>query len=299
MTPERWKEIQQGGGVVNLSGRSKWLMVGEDRIRFLNGQVTQDVRRASAEKAVYGCVTDAKGRVSGDVFVRKTEDGEGLLLDAEEALREVMMARLDRYIVADNVEIQDVTEDWDLVHFFGEAAQGVEGGIECERFGRVGKDLWLARGESARFVAGILSQGEVEILRVLNGVARYPFELNGEVFPPEAGLEERAIDYSKGCYIGQEVISRIRTSKKMPRELVAWRLNEGGEVAVGVQVVLPEEGGRVLGAVTSSVRDPETGFAAGLAYIKLGTVPDDSRLLVGNHLATIRRLVPGLSLRLP
>ena len=295
MTKERWEAIQQNGGMADLSGRAKWLLTGEDRIRYLNGQVTQDVRRVTAEKAVYACVTDVKGRISGDVFVRVTVDGEGLLLDAEEGLREVLILRLDRYIVADDVEIEDVTDDWDVVHYFGEAAEGIKGGSLCERFGVAGRDVWTARGESVTSGDGFLSAEELEVLRVLNGVARYPFELNGEVFPPEAGLELRAIDYSKGCYIGQEVISRIRTSRKMPRELVAWRLNGGGEVEVGAQVVLPGEGGRILGGVTSVVVEPETGLAAGLAYVKLGTVPDDSQLLVGNHLATIRRLVPGLS----
>lgn len=295
MTQERWQAIRRNGGAVNLSNRAKWLLKGEDRIRYLNGQVTQDVRRATAGKAVYACVTDVKGRISGDVFVRVTADGEGLLLDAEEGLREVLMTRLDRYIVADDVEILDVTDEWDVVHYFGEAAQEVEGGVECERFGVSGRDVWTARGESPRGGDGFLSESEVEVLRVLNGVARYPFELNGEVFPPEAGLELRAIDYAKGCYIGQEVISRIRTSRKMPRELVAWRLNGGGEVEAGSQVVLPGEGGTILGAVTSVVIEPETELAAGLAYVKLGNVPDDSQLLVGNHLATIRRLVPGLS----
>jgi tRNA-modifying protein YgfZ len=353
MTQERWEAIQRNGGVVDLSNRAKWLLTGEDRIRYLNGQVTQDVRRGTAEKAVYACVSDVKGRISGDIFVRVTADGEGLLLDAEEGLREALMLRLDRYIVADDVEIQDVTDDWDLVHYFGEAVQGIEGGSLCERFGVAGRDVWTARGESVTSGDGFLSAEELEVLRVLNGVPRYPFELNGEVFPPEAGLELRAIDYNKGCYIGQEVISRIRTSRKMPRELVAWRLNlktemaegesaavigptrlpasrvassyrcnrsepeslvepsttpssslsipvsrlnGGGEVGAGAQVVLPGEGGRILGGVTSVVVEPETGLAAGLAYVKLGTVPDDSQLLVGNHLATIRRLVPGLFL---
>ena len=295
MTQDRWQEIGRDGGAVDLSNRAKWLITGGDRMRYLNGQVTQDIRRATAARSVYACVTDVKGRISGDVFVRVTVDGEGLLLDAEEGLREALMLRLDRYIVADDVEIADVTDEWDVVHLFGEAARGVEGGIECERFGVGGRDVWTARGESARGGEGFLSEGEVEVLRVLNGVPRYPFELSGEVFPPEAGLDLRAIDYNKGCYIGQEVISRIRTSRKMPRELVAWRLNGGGEVEAGAQVVLPGEGGRILGAVTSVVIEPETGFAAGLAYVKLGTVPDDSQLLVGNHLATIRRLVPGLS----
>jgi folate-binding protein YgfZ len=296
MTKERWEATRQNGGMADLSGRAKWLIAGEDRIRYLNGQVTQDIRRATAEKAVYACVTDVKGRISGDVFVRVTADGQGLLLDAEEGLREVLLLRLDRYIVADDVEIQDVTDDWDVVHYFGDAAEGIEGGSLCERFGMAGRDVWTARGDSVMSGDGFLSAEELEVLRVLNGVARYPFELNGEVFPPEAGLELRAIDYSKGCYIGQEVISRIRTSRKMPRELVAWRLNGGGEVGAGAQVVLPGEGGRILGGVTSVVVEPETGLAAGLAYVKLGTVPDDSQLLVGNHLATIRRLVPGLSL---
>ena len=292
MTQDRWQKIGRDGGAVDLSNRAKWLLTGGDRMRYLNGQITQDIRRATAARSVYACVTDVKGRISGDVFVRVTVDGEGLLLDAEEGLREALMLRLDRYIVADDVEIADVTDEWDVVHLFGEAAHGVEGGIEC---GVGGRDVWTARGESARGGEGFLSEGEVEVLRVLNGVPRYPFELSGEVFPPEAGLDLRAIDYNKGCYIGQEVISRIRTSRKMPRELVAWRLNGGGEVEAGAQVVLPGEGGRILGAVTSVVIEPETGLAAGLAYVKLGTVPDDSQLLVGNHLATIRRLVPGLS----
>lgn len=296
MTRERWREIRLKGGVVDLSSRAKWLLIGEDRVLYLNGQVTQDVRRATAEWAVYACVTDVKGRVCGDIFVRATADGRGLFVDAEEGLRETLGMRLERYIVADDVEILDVTEEWDVMHFFGEAAQGIKGGSECERFGVAGREVWSSRGDSVDGVSGLLSGDELEVLRVLNGVARYPFELNGEVFPPEAALELRAIDYTKGCYIGQEVISRIRTSRKMPRELVAWSLNGDGAVAVGAKVVLPGVGERELGAVTSAVVDPETGLAAGLAYVKLGTVPDDSQLLVGNDLATIRRLISGLSL---
>lgn len=101
------------------------------------------------------------------------------------------------------------------------------------------------------------------------------------------------MDYVKGCYIGQEVLSRIKTTRKMPRELVFWALAEEGEVTPKTELVLPC--GRVVGQVTSAVRHPETGRAVGLGYVKLGTVPDDSQLLVGNDLATIARLVPGPS----
>jgi folate-binding protein YgfZ len=294
MTAERWEAIRREGGAVDLSSRAKWLLEGEDRVRYLNGQVTQDMRKATAMKAVYGCVTDLKGRICGDIFVTVTPDGNGLLVDAEACLRESLGARLERYVVADDVEITDVTDEWSLTHFFfGEARNGVEGGSESERVGVPGRDIWRSPGVKADGGAGLLTDEEVEVLRVLNGVARYPFELNSEAFPPEAALELRAMDYSKGCYIGQEVLSRIRTSRKMPRELVAWKLQGARGVAAGEVLVLPGSDGRVLGRVTSAVIDPATGFPGGLAYVKLGTVPDDSQLLVGNDLATIQRLIPG------
>ncbi len=292
MTAERWAEIQAHGGSVCLSDRAKWLLTGDDRVRYLNGQVTQDVRRAKAGMAVYACVTDAKGRVCGDIFVRETEDGRGLLLDAEASLREALAVRLERYVVADDVEMTDVTEEWTLMHFFGAACQGVGNGHECERLGQPGVDVWARKAEGQP-PAPSVSAEEMEVLRVLRGVPRYPNELNGEVFPPEAGLEARAMDYSKGCYIGQEVLSRIRTTRKMPRELISWILLGEGEVPAGA--VLAEPGGKSVGQVTSVVRHPVTGRATGLGYVKLGAVPDDSQLLVGNDFATIGRLLPGLS----
>ena len=292
MTAERWQEIQAKGGAVCLSNRSKWLITGSDSVRYLNGQVTQDVRQAKGNKAVYACVTDAKGRICGDVFVRQAEDGGGLLLDAEECLREALGARLERYLVADDAEITDVTDDWALWHFFGAAGEWDLHGCAAERLGVLGVDVWLKPKELPE-VASWLTPDEVEIVRVLRGIPRYPYELNGEVFPPEAGLEARAMDYVKGCYIGQEVLSRIKTTRKMPRELVFWALAEEGEVTPKTELVLPC--GRVVGQVTSAVRHPETGRAVGLGYVKLGTVPDDSQLLVGNDLATIARLVPGPS----
>ena len=125
MTADRWHGILQQGGAVDLTARSKWLLTGPDRVRYLNGQVTQDVRLARPGAAVYACVTDVKGRICGDIFIHQTEDGEGLLLDAEAALREELGARLERYLVADEVEIADVTDDWRITHHFGPAAAGV------------------------------------------------------------------------------------------------------------------------------------------------------------------------------
>ena len=287
MNAERWQQLEREGGVMDLSARAKWLLRGEDRIRFLNGQVTQDIRKVRSDRALRACVTDVKGRVIGDVQVRAVEEVQGLLLDAEVELRETLGMRLERYIVADDVEIEDVTEAWGLMHVFGAAANADRplGAVDSNRLRTSGYDLWLP-GSGAG--AATVGAEEWEMLRVLRGIARYPNELSGGVFPPEAGLEEETMDYAKGCYIGQEVLSRIRSSGKMPRTLVKWS-GLRSSVEAGVSLRLPGSEASV-GQVTSVIQHPGTGRVCGLAFVKQGAVPADSRLLVGDELASIHAL---------
>jgi folate-binding protein YgfZ len=290
MTAERWKQIQTEGGWVDLSNRAKWRMVGADRLRYLNGQVTNDIRRATSERAVYACVTDVKGRIFGDLYVRAAADAESLLLDAEAELRESLAARLERYMVADEVECLDETEEWRLVHGFG--ARGfamLEKGVTAERYGAAGVDRWLSKDEVWTPAAeGKITADELEVWRVLQGVPKFPQELGGEVFPPEAGLETKAIDYAKGCYIGQEIISRMRTTGKMPRSLVRWAARDADSgIASGNTVYEVAGEQRALGVVTSVVGHPETGLLHGLAYLKQAAVPMHSELLVGAAMITI------------
>ena len=297
MTAERWREMEELGGILCLTDRSKWLLTGADRLRYLNGQVTQDVRRAKPDRAVYACVTDAKGRICGDVMIRVTSDGSGLLLDAEASLREPLTSRLSRYIVADDVELEDVTESWGLWHVFGPIAERVElvGATHAVRMGAAGVDLWVPRGEGPPNLPGVpvLTVDERETLRILRGIPCHPHELNAETFPVEAALEDRVMDYTKGCYIGQEILSRMRTTRKMPRELVRWSLKDSSEVAEGAPIRLHAEDGSVrqIGSVTSVARHPESGLTVGLGYVRQGAVTDDSRLLVGEEPASIELLV--------
>lgn len=284
MTRERWEEIAAHGGWVNLSDRAKWKLTGGDRVRYLNGQMTQDVRKATPSKAVYTCVTDVKGRICGDGFVRVTDDGEALLLDAEPELAESLGMRLERYIIADDVELVEVTGGWGLWHVFGEAVAEVEG-VACERFGVPGKDVWLPAGERPGFTVEAVLPEEVEVLRVLRGVPRFPNELNADVFPPEAGLEDRAMDFTKGCYIGQEILSRIRTTGKMPRKLVRWSV-EAGAAEIGPGAVIQAVDGSAVGLVTSRIIDPRGGCQAGLGYVKQAHAID-SELLVGGVMSSI------------
>lgn len=264
MTPELFQQITTHGAAVNLSSRAKFRLTGADRVRYLNGQVTNDVRRVKADETLYACVTDVKGRIAGDVFGHAQDDA--LLLDAEPDLREPLGMRLERYIVADDVELTDVTENWQLWHVFG-GPLSPQHLLHSTRYGAAGQDLWLPASAPAPDFGPlpILSEADLETWRILQKVPRWPHELNAETFPPEAGLEGKAMDFAKGCYIGQEVLSRIKTTGKMPREMIAFEtehpVNAGDE--------LWHE--KAVGKVTSVAKHPLTGRTIGLAMIRQGT----------------------------
>src|SRR3954462_718686 len=157
MTADRFRAVEESGGGVDLSGRAKFRLTGADRVRYLNGQVTNDVRKASEEAALRACVTNAKGRIEAEVFIHASLTGGSLWLDAEAGLREALTARLQRYIVADDVELFDGTETGMLWHYFGPAARELRKVVvhghglplTANRLGDVGVDVWQA-GDDAR-----------------------------------------------------------------------------------------------------------------------------------------------------
>lgn len=279
MTAAEYQVIETQGGCVDLSARAKFRLTGADRVRYLNGQVTNDVRKATSNSAVRACVTNAKGRIEAEVFIHATPDGEALLLDAEPGLREALAMRLDRYIVADDVTLEDVTEEWMVLHCFPGTGSREVGGlvkgestVQCTRFGVAGVDLWLPAGASLPPPSStVLSMDDVEALRILRGIPRWPGELNNETFPQEAGLEAAVMDFTKGCYIGQEVLSRIKTTGKMPRVLRRFSMQSPGcPVEVGMKLFSGEDlaKAREAGILTSVMRHPGLDRVVGLAYVR-------------------------------
>ena len=109
--------------VFDLSDRVKLRLTGSDRMRFLNGQVTNDIRKTNADLSLPACVLSAKGKIEALIFV--TSSDEFLLLDSDPELRETLPARLERYVIADDVVIEDVTDDFALFHTTGENAPNV------------------------------------------------------------------------------------------------------------------------------------------------------------------------------
>ena len=102
----------------DLSARAKLRVTGADRFRFLNGQITNDLRKASETAAIEACVLNAKGKMNAHIFI--VAIGESFLIDAEPELRETLRARLERYVIADDVQIDDVTDEFSLFHVLTE-----------------------------------------------------------------------------------------------------------------------------------------------------------------------------------
>src|SRR3954451_296093 len=129
------------GAVFDLSARTKLRVTGADRLRYLNGQISNDLRKASETNAIYACVLSAKGKINADAFIHA--EGDSFLLDADAELREQLIARLERYVIADDVVIEDVTERFALFHVLGTTACELGREVLANRYRDGGVDLWI------------------------------------------------------------------------------------------------------------------------------------------------------------
>jgi len=197
-----------------LDDRAIFRLTGTDRVRYLNGQVTNDVAGPLDQKAIAACLCNIKGRV--EALVHISADGDSLLLDGELAQREAIHARLERYLIADDCEITDETDRFRLVHHFLEGGPGVR----SSRLSEEGYDLLLEQEAAVPFDPALrLDDAEVAHHELLALVPRGGHEITGEEFPAELRLDETAVDFHKGCYLGQEIISRIESVGKVKRRL--------------------------------------------------------------------------------
>jgi len=248
-----------------LSSRALWRLTGPDAARYLNGQVTNDVARLADGQACYAAVCTAKGRMEGDVSIAR-HAGE-FYLDADPVLRESLGARLEKYLIADDAAFEDVSDFWSLGHVFGATPPPApEDGfvIACARFGVPGHDVWVANPNAA--LADPTVEADVlEALRLEHGIPRWGAELTTATLPPEAGPRMiAAISYTKGCYVGQETIARLKSVGHVNRTLVFLRSDSAAFPAPGAKLMHAEH---ETGVVTSSGYSPrlEKGIALGYA----------------------------------
>lgn len=200
-----------------LADRAIFRLSGPDRIRFLNGQVTNDVRKVNAERALPACLCSIKGKVEALVWI--TDLGESLRIDGELGQADWIGQRLDRYLIADDCELEEETGQWLLIHHFIQET----GDPAARRLACPGFDRWISRNEpsgSGAFAEDArIAETEWESLALRSAIPMAGREITGNEFPAELTLDGWAVDFHKGCYLGQEVISRIESVGRVKRGL--------------------------------------------------------------------------------
>lgn len=284
-------KISQHVGGIWRGRAGAWLRVtGMDALSFLQGQFTQELRKGRGATASYGLWLNQKGKVVADSWVLRVSEEEGWVWSAF-AGAAVIRERLEAYVIADDVVIDDATgevESWVAVGEAGRAAL-VAAGVEPPAAGAwwQGEAGWVWAGRrgvdvawewvrpAGAGVAGGMAGESVELddetlerWRIAAGVPRVPEDVGGEDLPGEAGLETVAISYTKGCYLGQEVMARLKAMGRVRRRLV--RVSGTGVVPMGVERELwagEVAAGNVRTAVARA--EGESGGWVGLAMVKL------------------------------
>jgi len=259
--------------------RAVWKLSGPDAERYLNGQVTNDVTRLPDGHSIYAAVCTAKGRMDGDLYIAK--HGGDFHLDADPALRESLGARLEKFLIADDAVLEDITESWRVLHRFGPAPADLKDGfaIANSRFGIAGHDLWAPIGSGVGASDAPVGEDILETLRLENGMPKWGAELTPNTLPPEAGPHMLAgISYSKGCYVGQETIARLKSVGHVNKTLVFLRSATAEFPPVGAKLTLD---GKETGAITSSGFSPRLEKGIALAYVQRQHATDGTSLQAG------------------
>jgi hypothetical protein len=254
-----------------------WLRVsGPDALTFLQGQFTNDLRSLERAPAVYGLWLTVKGKVLADSFVAR-DGGDGFWVGSYFCPAAAVRERLESHIIADDVVVSDETAEWEAVSAFGRSVETLrqdppEAGVVFPgRRARQTHLEWVfpaARAAEARIRfsdTAVVDEATIAHWRISAGIPAVPTDIGAADLPNEGALEAEALSYTKGCYLGQEVMARLKSMGQVRRRLL--RVGGSGDVVPSLPAPV-FAGGRQVGELRSAVRENERGWI-GLAMISL------------------------------
>ncbi|MBI4892720.1 MAG: folate-binding protein YgfZ [Acidobacteria bacterium] len=266
-----YEALHNGAAVVDYSARGRIRATGEDRKRLLHAMTTNHVQEMEPGDTRYAFFLNAQGRILSDVWIYCGEDH--LLLDVEPEAREKIFAHLDRYIIADDVTLEDATLSTAELEVAGPAAPAAAAGavFRSTLTGQPGYRIVIPAPERDATIASLVAQGcvpasaaEAETVRVENGVARYGADITEANLAQETRLAQ-ALHFNKGCYLGQEIVERVRSRGHVNRTLCALAISGTEVPAAGTKVL---SGEKESGEITSAVYSPGQGLVRALAYLR-------------------------------
>lgn len=285
-----YKALSQQCGLLDRSERGKLALTGSEAKSFLTGQVTNDIDVLCAGDGCYAAFLTAKGKMLGDL--RILDLGDELFLDTERVALQALFDMIRRFKIGYDVELHKRTVECGLLSLIGPRSPQVAGaaGLAGPEHSNASMELAGASALAVRTDVGIdilcnaadvavvtqellvrgaaaVSEAAAECLRIERGRPRFGLDMDETTIPQEAGLNDRAVSFTKGCYVGQETVARLYYRGKPNRHLRGLRFSE--PVRSGEQLHLGE---RIVGQVGSSVLSPTFG-SIGLGLVRREAQP--------------------------
>jgi len=255
---DRLRTLRETGGYFPVSDKVRIHLSGDDRLRYLNGQVTVDVTRLQKNSAKRALLLSVKGKICAPLQVWIEE--ADVVLEVDECLRENTLARLEKYLISDDVTLSVPESAPPVFHVFGLPAP--DGALKINRLGAAGFDT--AAPPSGLLLA---EPAEIDFLRIERALPQWGRELNAETFPQEARLESSSVEFDKGCYVGQEIISRLKSVGRVNRRLFSFSGTCEPTTEERLNFYLPDRTDLPAGVLTSRCQDFELAQTLGLGYL--------------------------------
>lgn len=296
---QEYNAVRNNVGIVDLSHRGRLRLSGREHIKFLQGMLTNDINKLEEGKGLYATLLTVKGKIISDMRVYR--DSESVLLDLEPGLNEKVRELLIKFRLSYRANIEDLTETLALVSVHGRDSKKLLEKILAEeipeiseysflireikgfqatiirinRTGEEGYDIYIPSTAAEPLWKSLAENGEefrlkqvgldtMEALRIEAAIPRYGVDMDENTIPIEAGLWH-ALSFDKGCYVGQEVIARIKWRGHVNRHLVGFEI-KGEDLPVSGDKIIRDE--REIGYITSSTFSPALKKAIALGYIR-------------------------------
>jgi len=318
-TQAEYTALLRGCGIYDLGFRAWISLTGGDRARWMNGMVTNNIRDLAVGYGVYAFLLNPQGRILGDMVVYN--QGEALIVETDYSQLEKIIATFDHYIIMDDVEVTNISDKQTAIGLMGPNSRavlnkaGIEvpnleplqmitpqcscdcGCVECtvicgECEPQESYEVWLAPHDvyktwQALIAAGAtpVGSGALEMQRTAAGIPLYGVDIRERDLPQETE-QTRALNFNKGCYVGQEIVERIRSRGNVHRKLTGLQVKGGAEIAAGDRIF---SGEKEVGEVTSVavLHEPSGPRTVALGYIRREVGVPGREVTIGTAKASV------------
>lgn len=311
---DQYAAAHRAAVIHTASSRGAIALTGGDRRSFLHGLVTNDVATLEKGRGAYAAYLTPQGRMISDM--RVVETGDRMLLGVEASVAASLAERLDKLIFSEDAQVQDLSGELEELGVHGPLAADIIGRATDVRVGHLDRQydniatpsmtivrddalgvpgfaLYVSRVESERLREKLVFAGAItadddtlESLRIEAGRPRFGVDMSTDTIPLEAGIEDRAISFTKGCYVGQEVIIRVvhRGHGRVARRLVRLILPGGAVPSRGDSILAAEQ---QVGEITSAAESPKAGAPIALGYVHRDYAAAGTELAVNGSKAVV------------